>query len=384
MTSDNDIYTAAQAREWQDGYHERDNDSVHPHGGLVRDQRLSRLLSIIEQCYDPAKTSSPDEMPAQAKDLELVQRIREMESTDVFRQALEEGDISTLKHFTGDASQRADVSGLRAIKQLEGMVDDPAIMFYLWAPPGTGKTDFACLLARLWQRHREEQGEDPLIGTNIRTLEEKDQWLGSYGALEEWLTGDVDEVLAGEGQPKLFIFDEASSHAGGSGQQGYEAQQKLGPLLYKIRKYRGSLIIIGHDGRDVHPMAREMATCVHKESLKQATFYEDVRNRRGENELLSVQGIPQSGWRFNDKEATDWRWSDPTDTDDEPSIPDEKTIVRETAIYTAIQAKEQGLTNAETARFVPYSAEWVRQRWNEYRDHGQHTETVGNVETIIA
>jgi hypothetical protein len=186
-------------------------------------------------------------------------------------------------------------------------------MFYEWAEPGTGKSNFACLLGQLW---KEQHGSDALVASNIRTLQETDEWtdrdgdtrdgwLANYGELNEWLKQDGDPMHNAQ-SPKLFIFDEASSNAGGGGKDGYDTKTKLGPLTYKIRKYGGSLIIIGHDGRDVHPLVRELGVCVHKEGLKEATFYEDVRNRKGVNPIFSVSGISETDWRYDDKEPTTW------------------------------------------------------------------------------
>jgi len=143
------------------------------------------------------------------------------------------------------------------------------------------------------------------------------------------------------------------------------------------------LIVIGHDGRDVHPLVRELATCVHKEGLKEATFYEDVKGRSGVNPILSVSGIPETDWRYDDKEPTTWSWSAEGEEDDEVDPAD---LSRKLAVYTVITAKESNpdRPNHEIAEFVPYSAEWVRQRWNEYQDDGEHRNVVGDVEGLTA
>ncbi|GGK56687.1 hypothetical protein [Haloarcula sebkhae] len=391
MTDDgNDLYTPAQFREYQDGYGQRDPDEVHQHAGIVRDEKLSRYLSILETHYDPRHCDRPGKMPGQAKDLSHVREIVRIEGTETARRAMANGDMQSLKHFTGDAGQRADISGIKAIDQLRAQMTGPAPMFYEWAEPGTGKSNFACLLGQLW---KEQHPPDALVASNIRTLEETDEWtdsdgdrrdgwLANYGELNEWLKQDGDP-MHNEQVPKLFIFDEASSNAGGSGSDGYETKTKLGPLTYKIRKYGGSLIIIGHDGRDVHPLVRELGVCVHKEGLKEATFYEDVRNRKGVNPIFSVSGIPETDWRYDDKEPTTWSWSSGEDGGDEVDPAD---LSQKLAIYTVITAKqsEPDRPNHEIADFVPYSAEWVRQRWNEYQDDGKHRNVVGEVTELTA
>jgi hypothetical protein len=388
-SSQQELYTAAQFREYQEGHGQRQPD-VHDHTGLVRDERVSRYLAVLSEVYDPGEHAErPEQLPGRAQELAVVQRMRRTAGTETAREALASGDMPTLKHLTGDAGQRADVSGLKAIEQLKATVTGPASMFYVWAEPGTGKTNFALLLAQLWKR---ERGSEALLASNIRTLRETDEWvdpegdvrsgwLSSFGELEEWIQQDGDP-LSNEQQPKLFIFDEASSSAGGSGSSGYETKQKMGPLAYKIRKYGGALIVIGHDGKDVHPLIRELGTAVHKESKKAATFYDDVKNRKGVGEQLAVEGIPPTDYRYDDKEPTAWSWEHHGEEDGEQYPPDQ--AMRDAAIATVIRAKEEGCSDREAAAFVPYSVGWVNSRWREYCDDGEHAETVNRVREVIA
>jgi len=391
MSEDGDAgqYTPPQFREYQEGYGDRDPD-VHEHAALVRNTKQSRFLSMLSDAYDPAEYAQrPDKMPGHYTDLELTQSFVKTEATEVAREAMEHGDMPTLKHMTGDAGQRADVSGLKAIDTLKSFMTGPAPMFYEWAEPGTGKTNFALLLAQLWKQEHDRA----LIASNIRTLREtdtwednegaeRDGWLSSFGELNEWLKQDGDPMHNAQ-TPKLFIFDEASSNAGGSGEAGYQTKSKMGPLAYKIRKYGGSLIVIGHDGKDVHPLIRELGVCVHKEGLKSATFYEDVKNRRGVGEIEQIEGIPETDYRYDDKEPTSWSWSSNGDADE---TPDPKALTRKMSIYTVITSKEADpdRPNHEIADFVPFSTEWVRQRWNEYHHDGKHRDVVADIENTIA
>jgi hypothetical protein len=386
MPDDNELFTPAGFREYQEGYGDRDPD-VHEHTALVRDEKVSRFLSVVSEGYDPTDAERPDLLPGRAADLSDVRRVVKMSATDLARQALDSGDMPTLKHLMGDADQRADVSGLKAIEELKGMVSGPAAMFYEWAEPGTGKTNFALLLAELWKL---QHGNDALLASNIRTLKETDEWvdgegetrdgwLSSFGELDEWIRQDGDP-LKNEQRPKLFLFDEASSNAGGSGKSGYEAKSKMGPMAYKIRKYGGAIIVIGHDGKDVHPLIRELGVAVHKEGLKTATFYDDVKNRSGVGEILSVDGIPETDYRYDDKEPTSWSWARYPDSDEE----DDEPTAEEMAIWTAIRCKEEGMTGGEVAKFLPYSRSWVDTRYREYRDDGEHSDVLARVEEVNA
>jgi hypothetical protein len=395
MADDNEIFTPAQYREHQAGFGVRDADA-HRHAGIVRDALVSRYLSVTAEEYDPTEHAAvPEEMPGTSDDLREVRTIRSMEASRTAREALDAGDMPTLKHLTGDQQQRADVSGMKAIDALRDTVTGPAPMFYIWAEPGSGKTDFAFLLAQQWVRHHSEEA---LVASNVRTLmesdpwppeavvdrhdldtepESRDGWISNFGQLQEWIEQDGDPMDYDQ-RPKLFIFDEASSSAGGSGGSGWQTKSKMGPMAYKLRKYGGALIVIGHDGKDVHPLIREMGVAIEKESKKQATFYDDVRNREGVGERFSVDGIPPTDWRYDDKEATTWSWSTPgEEEDDDPDAED-------MAIWTAIRCKEQGMTGGEVADFLPYSRSWVDTRYREYRDDGRHSEVLARVEDETA
>ncbi|WP_247729489.1 hypothetical protein [Halovivax limisalsi] len=390
MTDEQEIFTAAQLREHQDGYQARENRETLPHTAIVRDPKIERALSVRAIHYDPQSADRPDQMPGHAKDLEKHRQIQLIEGTQVARKALETGDMATVKHLTGDTNQRADVSGIQAIGNVDDLVTGPASIIYIYAEPGSGKTDFALLLGQRWMHH---QPRESLVASNIQTLEEttewtdgegrlRDGWIANYGALDEWIKQD-GEPTENEQTPKLFIFDEASSHAAGGGAQGYETRQKMGPLVYKIRKYGGSLIIIGHDGGDVHPMVREQAKVVKKDGKKEATIYDSIRNRKPQGEIAGITGIPPTDWRFDTHEATAWSWQD-LRSDDENDGLDETEAVEQAAIYTVIRAKQQGMSNRQVAKFVPWSHETVRKRWNEYQNDGLHTDTVANVEGVIA
>jgi hypothetical protein len=394
MTDDNDVYTPAQFREHQDGYGVRDPDAFR-HAGIVRDPLVSRFLSVVEAEYAPQdEAKQPAKMPGTVDGLEDVQQLRRMEGTETARTAFENGDMPSLKHLTGDQQQRADVSGMKAIDAMRAEVTGPAPMFYVWAEPGTGKTNFAFLIAQLW---KQEHDGDALVASNVRTLmesdpwppeevvdrhdldiapESNDGWIPNFDTLQEWIEQDGDPMQYDQ-RSKLFIFDEASSSASGGGNSGWQTKAKMGPLAYKIRKYGGSLVVIGHDGKDVHPLIREMGVAIHKEGLKSATFYDDVTNRSGVGERFAVDGIPETDWRYDDKEPTTWSWStgDEDGEDDEPSAED-------MAIWTAIRCKEQGMTGGEVAEFLPYSRSWADTRYREYRDDDKHTEVLAKVEEV--
>ncbi|WP_255193968.1 hypothetical protein [Natronobeatus ordinarius] len=389
MADEQDLYTTAQAREHQEGYSGRENRELHDHSGVIRDAKLSRQLSIRALHYDPYRTSRPDKMPAASKDLRKHRHIRKVEGTETLRTALENGDMPTIKHLVGDSSQRADVSGIKAMGTIDELVAGPAPVIVVLGEMGAGKTDFACLLGQRW---RDLHGSDSLVGTNIQSLEEKnrwvdgdgdvqDGWIPDYGTLMDWVEQDGDPLEHSQ-RPKLFLGDEFSSAASGTGKQGYETRQKMAPLVYKIRKYGGALIYIAHGESSIHPMLWRVGKIVKKVSRKKAIVADKVSNGELRKIEAEIEGIPPTDWRYNTKEASDWRWS--AFSDEENDGLEASEAAKATAIWTAIRCKEEGLSNRETAKYVPYSHGWVGSRWREYTDDGKHAETLAKVEEVIA
>lgn len=384
----NDLYTPAQGREHLDGYHER-TPYAHPAAAIVQDPLVNRYMATMKNHYDPSQADVPSAMPGTMEGLDEVQQIRAVAATERWQEAMSEGDMEMVKHLTGDQSERPDISGIKAMDTLKSFMTGPAPMFYLWAEPGTGKTNFALLLAQLWKA---QQTGDALIASNVRTLretdpwtdgegDEHDGWLANFGELNEWLKQDGDP-LHNEQTPKLFIFDEASSNAGGSGSDGYETKSKMGPLAYKIRKYGGSLIVIGHDGKDVHPLIREMGVCIHKEDLKAATFYEDVKNRRGVEEIASVTGIPETDYRYDDKEPTTWSWRT---SEDEEAV-EYEDVAEDVGMWNIVHGREREdpVAFRELASQTPWDASTCSRRWKKYKEDGKYVAEVQRVDELFA
>lgn len=377
-TNQQALYTAAEYREHQEGQGHRE-PAAHDHAGVVRDPAVSRFLAVLGNHYDPdAASVETREMPANAQDLEIVRRMRRVEGTETARAALENGDWPTLKHLTGDNARQADVSGMKAIEKLDEVVTGPAPVLVVLGEMGAGKTDFAGLCGQRWTR------ENPkgVVGTNIRSLREKDAYLSTYPDLIEWVEQD-GPPLENDQQPKLFIGDEFSSSAGGGGRDGYETRQKMGPLVYKIRKYNGALIYIAHGEKSIHPLLWRVGKIVKKTDLKRAVVANRVQGDQLAGVEMEIEGIPQTDWTFRTGEPSSWAWERHGSSEEGEEIePDE--AARQTAIYTAIRCKQVGMSDRDTADFVPYSHGWVNSRWEEYNEDVAHRETLDTVESVIA
>ena len=387
MTDDNDVYTPAQYREHQDGYGVREPDAAR-HAGIVRDPEVSRFLAIQSEHYDPLEADEPGRMPGEADGLGEVQEIRAIEGTETARTALEAGDMPTLKHLTGDQNERADISGMKAIQQVDEILQDPAPVIVIIGDMGTGKTDLACLLA---QRAKHLLGIEK-VASNVPTLKETDQWEDSNGetrdgfvpnwrSLEEWVQQDGDPLEKPQ-VPKLFVGDEFSSGGDGTGKSGYLMRQKMGPLVFKIRKYDGLLIYVAHDESSIHPLLWRVGYIIKKHSHKEATIAEKIKNAEIRDEIASIDGIPQTDWRYDTNDPAVWSWTGAEPDEDEN--PEPGSVAYDVAVWTSIRGKEEGLSNREIAKFVPYSYEWVRSRWNEYEKDGEHQDTIDSVEAITA
>jgi hypothetical protein len=337
MSSERDFekwMASAEVREYARGNKPEKPHDIHPHVGLAGDETVRRLLSHMAEHYDPERAAElggvdVEDMPSNVTETALYRAVLKKEGTETVTRAIHRGETQTQSFVVGDPASRSDISGLRAIDSLRDMITTPAPIIYIFGEPGSGKTSFGLLAAQMWKREHPD-GE---LGSNIRTWEEADKWCPSYGSLRSWLDEQLVEMDSGGetlrdgAAPRLFVFDEASSHASGRGKVGHEAGAKLGPLVYKIRKANCGLIIIGHDGKDVHPAVRTLATVVQKfrGEVKKAELFEDVQNRQGVGHIMSLRGIPETDYSYDDKEATSWSW----ETAETPEQADREAVLEE-------------------------------------------------------
>jgi hypothetical protein len=381
---------SAEVREWSRGNKPAAPREVHPHVGMVGDNLVRRLLDVLAEHYDPAEAAEAagvavEHMPARVEDTRLYQTLLRRAGTETVTRAVHQGETQTQSFAVGDPAARSDISGLGAIRRLTDMLTTSAPIIYIFGPPGAGKSNFGLLAAQLWNREHPD-GE---LASNIRTWQEADEWLPSYGSLREWLDEQTRELDEGgitrrdDANPRLFVFDEASSHASGRGSQGYEAGQKLGPLVYQIRKSACGLIIVGHDGKDVHPAVRTLATVVEKQrgEKKKASIYEDVVNRQGVGHIIDLDGIPETDFSYDDGEATSWSWDEAGG--DEPAdkvLAEAEEMAEEmhsefvrrlaysldTAEWVDLRQTEIGEALGQAQRGEPFSQQWVSKQTRRF------------------
>ena len=368
-----DSWAFSESRDFLEGKHERESH-IPEHPGEVSDREARQTLTAAYQAFErmarDGRIRSSDYQ--HLTDHPTFSDLRQAFASETLAQAVENGDAARVRHLVGSQEPQADVSGLRAIGKIDELVDRDPAMFYIFGQMGAGKTFLGSLLCQRWL----ELNPSGEIASNIRTLDPA-KWLNEWQAVDEWIREDEQTVLAGEMTPKLYFLDEGSSVASGRGKQGYETAQKLGRLTYKIRKFGGSLIIIGHDGKDVSPIIRELSIAVHKTGKKSAQFFQDVKERQGRDAItpdLTGIPLPDKDWQPNTYDQADFFWEEASQDPD----------ARDAAIYTAINGRDRGLSTREIAEFVPYSHEWVRKRWAEQTKTEKHAELLDRVEGATA
>lgn len=394
-----DDWASSEAKDWKDGRHKRENEYVLPHAGQIEDRDTDEMLTVLELVYQRAHERGwlGDGWPASVQDLSDYRELRTVAESETFARRVDEGAGAQLRQHVGSQTDEVDVSGWDDIERIRSVVGQHPLMLYIFGNPGTGKTAASLRAARHHVLQVEDATDDRVeIGTNIRTAVEQteriDRWVRNWADLKGWMIEDEETVLAGGAKPKIFIFDEASSHASGGGEDGYQTAAKLAVLCYKIRKYGGSIIIIGHDGKDLHPAVREMCTVLHKTEKKDGRFYESVKNRTGKDPITPpISGWPDTKWSYNDKDPADWSWSDSNDEETPESA--ENGITRELAydefaIWSVVKEREKedplSFEKIAARKLQGHrSGEWCRKKWKAYQN-GEHRDIVARLDEGIA
>jgi len=305
---------------------ERGTEKMHGHTGLldpIKDEDRIDLLNYLAVEWHRIRKYNKD-LPVKFKDSKVYRTVLKNRTTKYVSKGIKEGDIGVLKRISGRKVKDTDLSGLKTLKKLKDRFRSDIYIAYLAGQMGKGKTDFALLMSEIFKEEC-----NGLIGSNIRSFKEKDRLVESFEELEGWLEDGtykgrpkqlkglpivdawVQKRIQRKGRKKLFIFDEASSHASGYDKDSGKVERQFSELLKKFRKYDASLIIIGHTGKDVHPDIRRLVDdYIVKKGKKRAVFYDSVAEGRGRGKKLSVSGIPKTNFSYDTKEVTEWRWKD--------------------------------------------------------------------------
>lgn len=285
--SENKIFAAMDLKE-----EVKKQDILNRHLGYSWSEKTVDFLDYLNNEWE--SISNCEDLDGDFCQSSLVRKIVSQEVSKILTKAIKDGDLSQLKCITGYNKDKGDFSSLNRFKKLIGRVCRDGYSLYVFGEVGSGKTDFALLLSELWRI-----GKNGEVGSNIRSFEEKDEFIGCFSDLKDWLSDNGD---------RLFVFDEASSYAGGYGKQGYKAK-KLIKLLKKFRKYNASIIIVGHTGKDVHPEIRRLChDLVEKRDKKVAKFWSKLSDGEGKNLKLEIKDVPETTCSYDTNEITDWNW----------------------------------------------------------------------------
>jgi hypothetical protein len=286
---------AAELRAYQQGHTKKD-PVVDEFVGQVQRADLGLFQALSEAYRSEGEAFG---------ETELYDRMLRCSANYNVDTALRNDRLRVIQNVVGKTGNRTDASGLYLLNRLRSWVSEPSYVCYIYGRTGTGKTDFALLLYQIWQSVRSEQGYDTDAASNI-TSWDSSQDVETWQQLQDWL-GEAGH----DNTQRLFVFDEASSHASGYAGQQQDAR-KLGTLVNLMRKYRCSLIIIGHTGRDVHPdVLRKARHTVHKTSQKQADFLTKKVDADGNMDNITeaeLKRIPPTSEDFATDEASDWDW----------------------------------------------------------------------------
>lgn len=366
-----------------------------PHAGRVDDDLVRELLTKLVAHFDPEQWDR--DAPADVTETRLWQQLMAHAETETATRALRDGDLDTISNLVGDPAMESDISGLKAIQKVEQIMDKEAPIVYVYGEPGSGKSNISLLLAQVWSRIQQRHDRPHQLASNIRTLRDQDEWIERYSELEAWAkehvvpvgserAPDLDDGLGAdqggmtlaEGAPrKLYIFDEASSHAVGSGEKGFKTGQLLGPLVKTIRKGNCGLIIIGHDGKDVHPAVRVLAKVCRRyvENQKRATFYHSIQERSPVRKIVDTTGVPMTDYQYDDKEDTRFVWDVDAagDGDDDADLLDPEDVKGVISDHDRKIAAEMYLDNdidanqSEVASVFGKDQSWVSRQVKKYK-----------------
>lgn len=323
-------YPASMLREYSLGELGTQHTDIHMHTVLVSDDEVRELLSHFAQLFDPTEY---DGTPSTFWETAFAHRVLKKCGTEVANYAVKTGQTAVIDFITGLPDFNSDISGIRTINKLRDWTTRTAAINLFSGHMGAGKTDFALLIAEVWQWEQERMGNKHAIISNVQSFEEAET-VTSMSELKERIEEDDSEYIH-------VVWDEASSHASGYGSDRQDVEEQLRRFLRMIRKNNGSLTMIGHaeGGKDIHPEVRRLSEAVYKESKKKATIYKGIsESREYKGKKMSLDGIPPTSFSYDTTEESDWEWDLEVEEDDD----DDEDELEEILVEQCIASKDDG------------------------------------------
>lgn len=251
-----------------------------------------------------------DDVPNDYRDSQLFKKILYYSGSPSVQERVRNQNHAEISFLNG--LDKVDALESTGLDELRKLIVQPAQTIYLSGYMGTGKTMMSEVMAEIFA---DEFGERSDVASNLETIDEAET-IQDFPSLNDWLDFEGN---ASKQQEKLFIFDEAGSHATSlTGTQQEKTYSMLLPLIKQIRKARGRIILIGQSGMDLAKDIRRLAIKIEKESNKRATIY-----GRGEDaqRLFSLYNIPlpSDAYMHDDEreEFAEWSWEGDDDSDSE-------------------------------------------------------------------
>jgi hypothetical protein len=321
-----------------------DVKGLDEHGGLVQDGRVLDVLSTLQEAYDPAEYLDDEtarQMPRNIADTDVWESVMAVAANRAASRAVSTGDIRTAEFLTGSQDWSSDQSGMHTRSRLERWLceTEQTRVVYIAAPMGRGKTSLAVsflqVVWRNYQRARESMKEmvdaddlppgvsfddvlppEPEFCANfdvdapdasdaaVAEVHNYDDLLAEQGPGSGWIPAD-----ASSDDERWLIIDEASTElTAQSGENAQKVAEIFAPFVKKMRKKGVNLIVIGHDGGDVHVAIRSIADFVDKASTKSAAVYRSIKNRDGQGHLFDLNRIPDATWAYDTDDVAEWSW----------------------------------------------------------------------------
>lgn len=324
----------------------------------VLPERVSRVLAQIENDYDPnfgenIEGIDPNEYPSRAEYTEKYQKIITKWTSRVLSKAVHQGNDRLINRFIGVVESETSIDGIQVMIRFIRWVSREAGVTYLAGHMGTGKTDFGLLMLEIFHKNLSDSKRGVKVATNIKSVSENHdfvEFIDNQPDLIQWLENETGY--------KLFLFDEASSHASGYSGDAKNVTSQFRSMIRLIRKNDGSMTIIGHDGKDLHPTIRELADYVEKQGKKESAVFESVSDREGESKKFDITQIPQTNLYYDTKEASTWNWA----TDSESEKKGSEIIMGE------IYVNEDNMTQKDVAEYFDVSQSKVSESARKYRE----------------
>lgn len=350
-SSQNEVeaWSSAQLGQKLEESNPEDLQSIRQAGILP--EKISGILSIVETDYDPDFRGRDHQDPRRAEHTQKYQEVVKYWTSKVLSKAVHNGHDRLINRFIRVVEQETSIDKIDSLLRFSRWVTREAGITYLVGHMGAGKTDLGLLIVEVfWKELSEASEREVHVATNIQsTAEEHDfvDYIGSQPDLMEWLE---------KSGYKIFLFDEASSHASGYSGDASKVTRQMRSMVRLIRKYDGSMVIIGHDGKDLHPTVRELADYVNKTDKKEATVFKSVEDREGADKKFDMTQIPQTSLWYDTKEASSWEWASEEDSTDLELIIGE--------IY-----EKTSKTQTEIAEIFDVSQSEVSDYARKYRNH---------------